>query len=136
MIFVFIGFLFACAVFDICYQKIPSVLIWSFIIIMVGYRIVMYVKGMSWLAEIVWLLMPGILLSILSCISSEIGKGDGLLIIATGCYLGGIKNIEMVLLAFLLTTFASIGILIITRSMKNIKIAFAPFLLAASIIII
>lgn len=135
MIYIFIVLLLACAIFDIRYQKIPSVLIWSFIIIMAGYRIVMCARGMSSFSEMLGLLLPGILMSILSRVSSEIGNGDGLIMIATGCYLGGIRNIGMLFVAFLLAAFVSIGFLIGTRSMKNRKIAFAPFLLTASLII-
>lgn len=134
--YIFIGFLFMSAVFDIRNRKIPSVLIWSFFVIMTGYRIVMIVRGMTSFAEIIGLLLPGILLLILSRISNEIGNGDGLLVIATGCYLGGIRNIGMVFLAFLLAAFTAIALLIGARSMRNKKIAFAPFLLAASLIVI
>lgn len=136
MMYIFIGFLFMSAVFDIRNRKIPSVLIWSFFVIMTGYRIVMIVRGMTSFAEIIGLLLPGILLLILSRISNEIGNGDGLLVIATGCYLGGIRNIGMVFLAFLLAAFTAIALLIGARSMRNKKIAFAPFLLAASLIVI
>lgn len=136
MMYIFIGFLFMSAVFDIRNRKIPSVLIWSFFVIMTGYRIVMIVRGMTSFAEIIGLLLPGLLLLILSRISNEIGNGDGLLVIATGCYLGGIRNIGMVFLAFLLAAFTAIALLIGARSMRNKKIAFAPFLLAASLIVI
>ena len=136
MIYIFIGFLFMSAVFDIRNRKIPSVLIWSFFVIMTGYRIVMIVRGMTSFAEIIGLLLPGILLLTLSRVSNEIGNGDGLLVIATGCYLGGIRNIGMVFLAFLLAAFTAIALLIGARSMRNKKIAFAPFLLAASLIVI
>ena len=134
--YIFIGFLFMSAVFDIRNKKIPSVLIWSFFVIMTGYRIVMIVRGMTSFAEIIGLLLPGILLLTLSRVSNEIGNGDGLLVIATGCYLGGIRNIGMVFLAFLLAAFTAIALLIGARSMRNKKIAFAPFLLAASLIVI
>jgi len=136
MVVVFVGFLFLCSLFDICFQKIPSIIIWGFIVIMAGYRMGMYVSGITSVGEMVGLLLPGIFLYVLSLISEEIGNGDGLLIVATGCYLGVIKNMVMVILAFLLAMFVSMCILIKKRKAKNIRIAFAPFLLFASLIIV
>jgi len=134
MIYIFGGFLFTCAVYDIWSQKIPSVLICGFIAVMAGYRMMMFIRGVSTVAEIVGLLLPGVLLLILSYVSAEIGSGDGLIIIATGCYLGALRNIGMVFLAFLLAAFVSMGFLIKGKSMRNKKIAFAPFILMSSII--
>ena len=134
MVYIFFGFLFICAIYDMWNQKIPSVLISGFIAVMAGYRVMMFIRGVSAVTEIACLLLPGALLLILSYVSAEIGSGDGLLIIATGCYLGALRNIGMVFLAFLLAAFVSIGFLIRGKSIRNKKIAFVPFLLMSSLI--
>lgn len=61
----------------------------------------------------------------------KIGIGDGILIVVTGVYLGGIGNLELLFTGLLLAASWSLGMLVLGKKKGKEEIAFVPFLLAA-----
>ncbi len=73
---------------------------------------------------------------IFSCISKEkIGKGDGLIVMVAGLYLGFINTIAVVWLASILA--AVIGLIMIRKhgDRMDLEIPFAPFLFVSYMIV-
>lgn len=58
-----------------------------------------------------------------------IGMGDGILLVVTGVYLGGSRNLKLFFMGLLLAACWSLGLLAFRKKKGNETIAFAPFLL-------
>lgn len=136
MNYVIIFFLLISMIFDIRNQKIPALWIWCSVVVMAGYRLYLWGNGESTALDVVVSFIPGLLLYLFSCISNGIGKADGLLIIATGCFFSWDKHLEVLLFSFFLAAFFSMGVVIFKRNLRNQRIPFVPFLCAASAITI
>ena len=136
MSYVIIIFLLISMIFDIRNQKIPALWIWCSVVVMAGYRLYLWWNGESTALDVVVSFIPGLLLYLFSCISNGIGKADGLLIIATGCFFSWDKHLEVLFFSFFLAAFFSMGDVIFTRNLRNHRIPFVPFLCAASVIAI
>ena len=134
MNYVIIFFLLISMIFDIRNQKIPALWIWCSVVVMAGYRLYLWCNGESTALDVVVSFIPGLLLYLFSCISNGIGKADGLLIIATGCFFSWDKHLEVLLFSFFLAAFFSMGVVIFKRNLRNQRIPFVPFLCAASAI--
>lgn len=134
MNYVIIFFLLISMIFDIRNQKIPALWIWCSVVVMAGYRLYLWRNGESTALDVVVSFIPGLLLYLFSCISNGIGKADGLLIIATGCFFSWDKHLEVLLFSFFLAAFFSMGVVIFKRNLRNQRIPFVPFLCAASAI--
>ena len=132
MKYVLMFFLLFSTIFDIRDKKIPALWIWSSVLVLVIYRIALCLNGMSSIGEFVFSFIPGILLYVFSCVSNGIGKGDGLLIITTGCFFSWKEHLLMLLLAFFLVAVFAMGVVVCKGGFKNQRIAFVPFLTAAS----
>lgn len=81
-------------------------------------------------------LVPGIFIGVLvlftAIVSKEaIGKGDGLMVIMTGCWLGGVKNLLLLLGACYFAGIFSGIQLILKKAERRTEIPFAPFILIA-----
>ncbi len=126
--------LFISMVFDIRSQKIPALWIWCSIAVMTGYRLYLWRNGESTALDVMISFIPGVLVYLFSCISNDIGKADGLLIIVTGCFFSWEKHLEVLFFSFFLAAFFSMGVVIFKRNLKNQRIPFVPFLCAASVI--
>jgi len=100
MNYVIIFFLLISMIFDIRNQKIPALWIWCSVVVMAGYRLYLWWNGESTALDVVVSFIPGLLLYLFSCISNGIGKADGLLIIATGCFFSWDKHLEVLLFPF------------------------------------
>ncbi len=74
------------------------------------------------------------LISLLS--RGKIGKGDALLLTATGIFLGTAKNIELFLAALFLCAVWAGVLLVLRRQTKDYEMPFVPFLTAAQFILI
>lgn len=136
MKYIIMLFLIVSMVYDIREKKIPALWIWGSILIMVVYRFHMWWNGECTALEVMLAFIPGLLLYIFSRISSEIGNGDGLLIIATGCFFSWEEHLKVLFFAFFLAAFFSMGTIIFKRDFKNRRIPFIPFLCSAAAIII
>ena len=75
-------------------------------------------------------LIPGILCLVYAWLSHEqIGYGDGLLLLAVGCYLDLSDMIGLCTLALSITGIYALIMLLIMKKDKKYEIPFAPFLL-------
>ena len=65
------------------------------------------------------------------CTRGRIGLGDGILLVVTGVYLGGMGNLELLFTGLLLAACWSLGMVVLGKKKGKEEIAFVPFLLAA-----
>lgn len=64
----------------------------------------------------------------LSVLTREsIGKGDGLIFLVTGIFLGGADNLELLFLSLLYAAIFSLGVLVMKRKSRKQEIPFVPF---------
>ncbi len=76
----------------------------------------------------------GAILLLLSILTRDaIGFGDGLLIVVTGCYLGGKDNLLLVGGGFFLAAIFGMSVLIIKKADRKKEFPFVPFLLLSYI---
>lgn len=120
-----------CMIHDLKTQKIPAVWIWLCIIVMAVYRGYLIIGSRSSVYEIIYSIIPGLAMVLLSHVSKQIGNGDGMLIVACGFFLGWRKLLAVLMLAFLITALFAIGYVLIKRRVENVKIPFIPFLFVA-----
>lgn len=74
----------------------------------------------------------GIAMLLIAWLGREcIGTGDGVMLMASGAFLGFWGNLELLFSALFLAAIAALFLLVIKRKGKNYKIPFLPFLLAA-----
>jgi len=78
----------------------------------------------------------GAIMYLISVLSKEkIGKGDALIIMVAGIYLGCIRTIELLWVSSLLAAIVGIGVVLIKKKNKEYEMPFVPFLLAGYLII-
>ncbi len=76
----------------------------------------------------------GVIVMFLSWMSQGgIGMGDGILLVVTGVYLGGIYNLELFFTGLLLAAGWSIVLLLLQKKKQKEEMAFVPFLLVSYI---
>ena len=66
----------------------------------------------------------------------SVGLGDGLLLVVTGVYLGGSRNLELLMIGLLLAAFWSLGLVVVKKKKGKQEIAFVPFLLISHVLMI
>lgn len=86
-----------------------------------------------------WNTFAGILLGlaayIAACISKEqIGKGDAVMLMVTGVFLGGRGNLELLFIGLLLAAVYAAWLLIARHTGRRQSFAFIPFMAAAQLI--
>ena len=87
--------------------------------------------------SIMWGILLGTVMMMLSWLSrGTIGMGDGILLVVTGVYLGGIDNLELFLMGLMLAACWSLGLLVFRGKGGKEEIAFVPFLLAAYVLML
>ena len=126
-------FLLISVIYDIKEQKIPTVWLWGNLLIGIVYRVFFWKEGDR--MDILFAMLPGMLIFIIAKITRQIGEGDGYLLMITGCFFSIQNHTKMLLLAFLITAGFSVGTVMIKRDKKNRRIPFAPFVFLASVII-
>lgn len=72
-----------------------------------------------------------IVLLIAACSGECVGMGDGLMLMASGAFLGFWRNLELLLTALLFVGAAALFLIVIKRKRRDYRVAFLPFLLAA-----
>ena len=78
----------------------------------------------------------GVLMLLLGYASSQaIGYGDGVILTATGCVLGGSYNFLLLLCSLLFSALYSIVVLILRRRKKTDRIPFVPFVLGGLVLL-
>ncbi len=80
--------------------------------------------------------LPGLVLYIISTISrGEIGKGDAMVFITIGIWLGIVKSIEIFMVALFCTSFCMMPILWLKKKSMKTQVPFIPFVLLSFVII-
>ncbi len=76
--------------------------------------------------------IPGVVLMGLSFLTrGKIGLGDGVVVAASGLFLGLQKNIELFLTGLILCGLWALALVVIRKKKRDYAIPFVPFLLAA-----
>ena len=118
-----------CSVVDIRTKEIP---LWEIAIcaVLSTAKVVLDLRGgEADIAGIIFSLLPGAFLLVLSFITKEgIGYGDGLMVLLMGPALGAEGLILGMLIAFFASSFFSAILLIIKKVKKNYRIPFIPFM--------
>ena len=84
-------------------------------------------------------ILPGICVGIafilLTGISGgAIGAGDGIMLMATGTFLGFWRNISMLMTALMFTSIAALYFMVVKKKGKDYRLPFLPFLLVAYLV--
>ena len=80
--------------------------------------------------------LGAIMLLISKLTNQAIGYGDGLMLIATGAFLGIFENVMLLLIALLIAAVISIVLLVIKKKKKNFMLPFLPFLLSSYVLML
>ena len=81
-------------------------------------------------------LIPGACAYVLSIATHEkIGKGDALLLIVTGIYMGFWGNVFMLWIGMILAAFGGVVAMVMFDKNKNHELPFVPFLFAGFLIV-
>lgn len=125
--------LVVCSVFDLWKKQIPLVVLFIFGVTGLGYQ-VMYGKLSLW--DVIWGVMVGGVLYIISLVTGErIGKGDAVMLMCTGSYLGFWTNVVLLWVGSVLTGVVCLALYVFRKKGRNASVPFAPFLLAAYLVI-
>lgn len=97
-----------------------------------------------WLSEptcSVWELLGGmmigmVLLAAAGLTGGQIGTGDGMMLLASGSYLGFQKNLGLFLTGLLLAGFAAFYLMVVQKRGRRTTMPFIPFLLAAYLLLL
>ena len=118
--------LLICAVTDLKTKEISM----RILLIFGALGIVIYIleSQNSVVEEIVGILVGIGVLIICRLTRGEIGAGDGFLIIVTGIFLGGMKNIELLMGGFLLAALWALILVIFRKVNWKKELPFVPFL--------
>ena len=74
---------------------------------------------------------------LLSFITREsIGRGDGLMLMVSGVFLGAEKNLELFFAALLLCGMAALFLIVMKRKERTCRIPLAPYLLAGYLFVL
>ena len=81
-------------------------------------------------------MLIGLLMLLLAKLSGgAIGTGDGIVLIVTGIFLGGWKNLSLLLLALVFSAVLSLLLLLLRKKKKTDSIPFIPCLLLAYLVV-
>ncbi len=81
-------------------------------------------------------MLPGLVAYILSIVSREkIGKGDAILLIVTGVYMGFWANIMMLWTGLIIAAIAGVMMLVFFKKSRGYELPFVPFLFAGFLLV-
>lgn len=127
--YILLGLLVPCAAEDIRKKEVN--VIYILLLGIVGVIVHLIAPNCS-MSSILLGILPGIAMMAVSFFSKGgIGMGDGILLVVTGVYLGGINNLCLLLTALLMSAVWALGMLVLKRKTRKERVAFVPFLLAA-----
>ena len=130
------SFLGICSCYDLKLRKIPGWLLYTGILLGTLYWGILKMAGqVSWAALPVSLLPGGVILFYSYITEGKIGIGDGLLVMPAGLMQQWQRCTAEIIGACLLTFFLSAGLLISRKGNRNTRIPFAPFFLAAVVLV-
>lgn len=120
-----------CAVFDIRHREIPLLWILSGIAAAAGIGIWRITEGMFTIMEAGFSLLPGIFFLLTGyCTGEKVGYGDGLILLASGLFLGAYRCFFVLCAGLVLSAAVSLILLLFHKAGRYSRIPFAPFLLA------
>lgn len=126
-----IGMLVICSVEDVRRKEMHLLILLGFGVLGIGLH--MAFRSMS-IYEILGGMLIGVILLLLSILSDgKIGKGDGVLMVVTGTYLGFWNNLLLLWFATCLTGVFGL-IVYFRRRQTDVELPFAPFVLAACMV--
>lgn len=97
----------------------------------IGVMVNLYTGSLSWTSLISGASL-GLILYIISTLSEEkIGKGDAVLVLVTGLYIGFWNTLALLFFATLFAGLFGVALMLIAKKNKNYELPFAPFMLAA-----
>ena len=130
------GYLGICSCYDCRYRRIPVWLLRLGIGIGGLYAMVMLLAERTAWQTVLAGAAPGAVMLLYSRLSQEkLGWADGLMVIPAGFLQQWERCTAEVLAACFLTFLAAVGLLLARKGNKNTKIPFAPFFLAAVLIL-
>ena len=129
-----IGMMIYLSVEDIRKKTIPVIplMIWG-IVGVVQHLIYGRIDTLSMMAGMI----PGVVAYVLSVVTGEkIGRGDALLLLVTGIYMGFWENVFMLWIGLILAAVVGMMAVVVLRRDRNSELPFVPFLLAACLILV
>ena len=135
MSILFCFYLLAGAVWDIRSRLLPGLWLWGGFFTGVIYVFLQISGGDRTVWDLILSLFPGVLFYLFARISQSMGVGDAWLILISGLFLHFYELIKLLSVAFFLSAIGSAIIIIAERKMKNLRIAFVPFLFLAAAMI-
>ena len=125
-------YLLAGAVWDIRSRQLPGIWLLTGSLLGCVYAFIEITGGERTLQNLILSLLPGILFYLFAKASQAMGEGDAWLILTAGMILSFYDLLKMLFIAFSISAFASVIIVIVERKIKNQRIAFVPFLFLAT----
>lgn len=119
-----------CAVFDIRHREIPFLWLLGGIAAAVGVDIWQIREGIVTITAVGISLLPGIFFLLTSFGTGEkVGYGDGLLLLATGLFLGVYRCFLALCIGLVFSACAAVFLLLFHKADRHSRIPFVPFLL-------
>lgn len=123
------GLLLIAGIIDIKYKKVNILLLFLFIII--GIISDLYYQKLSLMSILGGITIGAAIVVIAMITQGRIGKGDGMVLIVTGLFLGFFDNLFLLFSAAFLAAILGAILLIMKRVNKNYEMPFIPFLFIA-----
>lgn len=123
--------LFIISFIDIKHRIIPNKLVLITLIIGIIFS---FIGDMTFYKALLGMIVGGGIMFVLALVPNVLGGGDIKLMFALGAFLGPIKIIWAILLAFIFAALLSIILLIVKIKKKNEYIPFGPFLALGTLI--
>lgn len=122
-----------CSVLDLWKKQIPMIVVLFFGLTGVWYQIG-YGKLPLW--DVISGVMVGVVLYAISMVSGErIGKGDAMMLMSSGLYLGFWKNVTLLWMGSAMAGVLCLVLYLCRKKAKNATVPFAPFLLGAYLLL-
>lgn len=122
-----LGLLGWCSLEDVKQKKLTVLYILMF---GVGGVFLHLVAPVCSIYSMLWGMLLGLALILVSMVTrGSVGLGDGILLVVTGVYLGGSRNLELFMIGLLLAALWSLGLMVVKKKKGKEEIAFVPFLL-------
>lgn len=131
---ILLGLLGWCSLEDVKQKKLTVLYILMF---GVGGVFLHLVAPVCSIYSMLWGMLLGLVLILVSIVTrGSVGLGDGILLVVTGVYLGGSKNLELFMMGLLLAALWSLGLVIVKKKRGKEQIAFVPFLLISYLLMV
>ena len=126
---VLFGFLTVCSLQDMKEKKVKLGVLFWFAILGLVIHLTTFQQSLSEMAG--GMLVGGFVLLLSFLTRESIGKGDGLLLMVTGLYLGMRQNMLLLLIGIFLAGICALFLFVFGKKRKKDDIPFIPFLFAS-----